>query len=183
MSNSLEKYTFERFYNNKVLKIVLLILAVASALITIYAAFFPEKQHNLQYQMTDYVSNEKKEIVSEKRISEITVYEIIESINTSVPLMKEEMEKKYNGIRVKWTGYLRTAEMNGDNKVRINMNVEKNSIIGNSIWFTENINKIPEIRTLPKDSKIIVLGDIISASGDGISVTLKPIEIEIIRNN
>jgi hypothetical protein len=63
------------------------------------------------------------------------------------------------------------------------MNVDKNSIIGNSIWFTEKINKIPEIKTLPKNSKIIILGDIISASGAGISVTLKPIEIDITRNN
>lgn len=173
MSNNLKKYTFERFYNNKALKIIVLILAVTSALITINTAFFQEKHHNLQYQITD----------NEKIISKITVNEIIESINTSAPLMKEEMEKKYNGIRVKWTGYLKTAELNGDNKVRINMNVEKNTIIGNSIWFTEEINKIPEIKTLSKDSKIIILGDIISASGAGISVTLKPIEIEIIRNN
>lgn len=169
MNTNSEKDTFDRLYNNKALRIILLILTVASALITIYAAF--------------NANNEKKERISEKRISEITVNEIIESINTSAPLMKEEMEKKYNGIRVKWTGYLKTAEMNGDNEVRINMNVEKNTIIGYSIWFTEKINKIPEIKTLPKDSKIIILGDIISASGAGISVTLKPIEIEIIRNN
>ena len=123
--------------------------------------------------------NEEK--TTTKRISEITVSEIINSINTSAPLMKEEMEKKYNGIRVKWTGYLKTARMNGQDKVDVNMNVDKNSIIGNSIWFTEKIEKIPEIRTLAKESKICVLGDIISASGAGISVTLNPIDIDIIR--
>jgi len=52
MSKNIEKDTFERFYNNKALKVTLSVLAVASALVTIYVAFFQEKQCNLQYQIT-----------------------------------------------------------------------------------------------------------------------------------
>jgi hypothetical protein len=141
------------------------------------------KGSNTEAQIANNVSTDDGEEIITKRISEITVSEIINSINTSAPLMKEEMEKKYNGIRVKWTGYLKNARMNGQNKVEVNMHVDKNSIIGNSIWFSEKIEKIPEIRTLAKESKICVLGDIISASGAGISVTLKPIDIEIIRED
>jgi hypothetical protein len=137
----------------------------------------------IEAQIANKEGTHDGEEITTKRISEITVREIINSINTSAPLMKEEMERKYNGIRVKWTGYLKTARMNGQNKVEVNMNVEKNSIIGNSIWFTEKIEKIPEIRTLAEGSKICVLGDIISASGAGISVTLKPIDIVIIRED
>jgi len=118
-----------------------------------------------------------------KKTSSITVNEIVENINNSAPFLKEEMSKKYNGIRVKWTGYLKSAETVDVDRVRVNLNVEKNKIVGDSIWFTEKIKKIPEIKTLPKESKICVRGVIISASGPGISVTLKPIHIEIIRDN
>ena len=118
-----------------------------------------------------------------KKISNITVNEIVNSINNSAPFLKDEMSIKYNGVRIKWMGYLKSATLIENDKVNINCNVNKNDIIGKSFWFSENIQKIPEIRTLPEKSKICVLGDIISASGPGISVTIKPIDIEIIRDN
>ena len=140
---------------------------------------FSKRKSINKVQIENSKEKENEEVIPEKKISNITVDEIINTINTSAPLMKEEMEKKYNGIRVKWTGYLKTAKMAGQDKVRVNINIEKDSIIGKSIWFTENIEKIPEIKTLEKESEICVLGDIISASGAGISVTLKPVDIEI----
>jgi len=143
---------------------------------------FLTKRKDLKTDVAIVQDTLKKEVIK-KNISNITVNEIIESINTSAPFMKEEMSTKYNGIRVKWIGYLKSAQNDGLDSVRVNLNIEKNKIIGNSIWFTEKLENIPEIKTLPKESKISVLGDIKSASGPGISVTLEPIEIEILRND
>lgn len=193
---------------NKFFVIVELILLVSAIVFAILWIMYPEKNYepftiipglfsgvleiirrilnkgkNLKSKVPIEEEEDKKaENYLKKKISNITVNEIVESINTSAPFLKEEMSKKYNGIRIKWTGYLRSADIDGKDKVRIRLNVKKDSIIGNSIWFTEKTEKIPEIKTLPKESKICVLGDIISASGPGISVTLKPIDIEIIRN-
>ncbi|MEX2516195.1 MAG: hypothetical protein WD572_04665 [Gammaproteobacteria bacterium] len=115
-------------------------------------------------------------------ISPITVGEIIHAINTAPPFQKEEMSEKYNGIKVDWIGYLKEAKQDyrGINNVRVNLNIKRNDIVGNSIWFTENITKFPDIRSLNRESKIRVIGKIISASGDGLCVEVKPSKIEIL---
>lgn len=117
-------------------------------------------------------------------LSKITVKEIVESINSSPPFQKDKISKQYNGIKVKWIGYLNDASEDFCDKesVRVNLLVEPDRIIGNSFWFTEKTAKFPEIRSLKKGSTVSVIGEIISASGAGLCVDLKPISIEVIEH-
>lgn len=118
----------------------------------------------------------------DKSISKLTVKEIITEINLAPPYQKEELSTKYAGIRVDWVGYLKEAfqDPRDKTKVRINLNVETNSIIGYSFWFSESPDIFPEIRILKREAAIRVIGDIESASGPGLSVTLHPISIEVV---
>lgn len=133
----------------------------------------------------DALQGELQEVVFTRPappISSITVREIVDAINSAPPFQKADISKKYNGIIVRWTGFLRQAHEDYANKncARVNLNVEKESIIGFSFWFVIKINEFPEIKTLNKMSEISVLGEIESASGDGLCVTLKPIKVEVV---
>ena len=169
---------------NKSLVIAELILLVIAIVFAFLWIKYPEKNYEpftvVPGLFSGIIEVYRRILNKEKKISRITVEEIVDSINNSPPFMREEMSRKYNGILVKWTGYLRSAEIDGNKKVKINLKVDKDSIFGNSIWFTEKIKNIPEIKALPEESEISVLGKIISASGPGISVTIKPIDVEII---
>ena len=118
-------------------------------------------------------------------LSKITVKEIVEAINTAPPFQKDQIAKQYNGIKVKWTGYLKEAKEDFLDKesVRVNLNVKRDTIIGHSFWFTEKIAKVPEIRALKRDSAICVFGEILSASGEGLCVDLKPITVEVLESH
>ena len=115
-------------------------------------------------------------------ISKVTVTEIIEAINSAPPFQKDQITKQYNGVKVKWTGYLNeaTEDFQDKDSVRIQLNINRDEIIGYSFWFTEKVAKIPEIRTLEKKSPINVIGEILSASGHGLCVSLKPIMIQVL---
>lgn len=116
------------------------------------------------------------------RPSPITVEEIVKSINSAPPLQRQEIEQKYNGILVDWSGFLKTAERDWkDNRlVRVNMTVEPDDFLGNSIWFTVDPDVIPEMRILQKGSHIRIIGEIIRASGAGLCVTVRAVEVSIL---
>lgn len=118
-------------------------------------------------------------------ISKITVKDIVEAINAAPPFQKDQIAKQYNGIKVRWTGYLKEAKEDFRDKesVRVNLNVKRDTIIGHSFWFTEKIAKVPEIRALKSDSAICVVGEILSASGDGLCVVLRPITVEVLEGH
>lgn len=118
-------------------------------------------------------------------ISKITVKDIVDAINAAPPFQKDQIAKQYNGIKVRWTGYLKDAKEDSRDKesVRVNLNVKRDTIIGYSFWFTEKIVKIPEIRALKRESAICVVGEILSASGAGVCVDLKPITVEVLENH
>lgn len=119
------------------------------------------------------------------QLSKITVKEIVEAINAAPPFQKDQVAKQYNGIKVKWTGYLKEAKEDFYDKksVRVNLNVKRDTIIGHSFWFTEKIAKVPEIRALKRDSAICVFGEILGASGEGLCVYLKPITVEVLESH
>jgi len=118
------------------------------------------------------------------KLSQITVKEIIEAINSAPPFQKNRIAEQYNGIKVKWTGYLKEAKEDFRDKesVLVNLNVNRDTIIGHSFWFTEKLAKLPEIRTLKRESEICVVGEILSSSGDGLCVDLKPITVEVLES-
>jgi len=118
----------------------------------------------------------------QKNISKVTVNEIIDAINSAPPFQKDQIAKQYNGIKVKWTGYLNEAREHSQDKesVRVQLNVNRDEIVGYSFWFTEKVAKIPDIRTLSRKSPVSVIGEIVSATGDGLCVDLKPIVIEVL---
>lgn len=120
-----------------------------------------------------------------KAISNLTVEEIVTAINSAPPYQKDEISKKYIGIRVDWVGYLKDVmeDPRDKQKVKVNFNVSSQAIIGYSFWLSENPENFPEIRVLKRESPIRVVGDIESASGDGLCVTLKPISIGVIKND
>ena len=114
--------------------------------------------------------------------SPITVAEIVSSINSAPPYQREELSTKYNGIAVRWQGYLREARTSFHDKdsVTINLNMAPEKAIGNSFWFTEKLASFQDIKTLLIGAKIEVIGRIISASGPGLSVTVEPTSIHVL---
>lgn len=118
-------------------------------------------------------------------ISKITVKEIVESINTAPPFQKDQTAKQYNGIAVKWTGYLKEAMEDPRDKesVQVNLTINQETYIGDSFWFSEKVANFPEIRTLKRGSAVSVIGEILNASGPGLCVALKPISIEVLKNH
>ena len=115
-------------------------------------------------------------------LSDITVKEIVDSINSAPPFQKEQISKQYNGIAVKWIGHLREATEDPRDKesVRVNLTINPDTFIGDSFWFSEKMENFPEIRMLKRGSAVSVLGEIQSASGPGLCVDLKPIAIEVL---
>ena len=121
---------------------------------------------------------------TKKTTSNITVKEIVETIRSSPPFQKKEIAKQYVGINVEWVGYLKEADVDfrDKSKVRINLNVDREDVIGYSIWFSESITNFPEVRTLKKKAAIRVAGKIIDASSEGLCVELDPVKVEVIEN-
>lgn len=118
-------------------------------------------------------------------LSKITVKEIVESINVAPPFQKEQISKQYNGIKVNWIGYLRDVMEDPRDKecARVNLTINQDTFIGDSFWFSEKIVNFPEIRTLKRGSAVRVVGVILSASGDGLCVDLKPMAIEVLEDH
>jgi hypothetical protein len=116
-------------------------------------------------------------------LSPITVKEIVDAINSAPPFQRADISKKYNGVRVNWTGYLREAreDYRSAGRVRVNLNIDPDSIVGYSFWFTEAVANFPEVRTLKRKSCLDVVGEIVGASGDGLYVDLKPIKITVLQ--
>lgn len=116
------------------------------------------------------------------KFSPITVKEIVQAINSAPPFQKNEVSQSYIGIKVDWIGYLKEAEAHGDS-ARVNLSVDRNAIVGHSIWFNVKVSTIPEIRTLRRKSTVRVIGEISDASGAGLSVQLKPLTVEVVERN
>jgi hypothetical protein len=114
--------------------------------------------------------------------SPITVEEIVETINRAPPFQREELSRKYSGIGVEWTGYLRDIHEDFRDKqsVRVNLYVDKSRPSAYSFWFTQKVATLPDIRTLTQHSEIRVKGKILSASGPGMCVDLEPNEIYVV---
>lgn len=115
------------------------------------------------------------------RISEITVNEIVEEINSSPPFQKDSVSKRYNGIGVNWFGYLDVASPSyGDgNKVTVKLRTAENLMDSYYIWFDINLADLPEVQFLKNGAGIRIKGEIIRASGEGLCVTLKPVEVVV----
>ncbi|TOQ70803.1 hypothetical protein [Vibrio parahaemolyticus] len=112
----------------------------------------------------------------------ITVKEVIESINSAPPFQKEDVSKRYIGLVFEQVGYLTkiNTDWNDKNKVRVNILLEKGGIIGHSIWFSTKLDEYPELKVLAKNSAIKIKGRLLSASGEGLCITLEPMKIEIL---
>lgn len=115
-------------------------------------------------------------------LTKITVKEIVDTVRNAPPLQQQDAAKNYIGLDVEWTGYLKSAEPEYKNtqSIRVNLNANKDEVIGYSIWFKIDISTIPELRLLHKESKIKVRGRINSVSVAGISVDLTPEEVIIL---
>jgi hypothetical protein len=115
-------------------------------------------------------------------LTNITVKEIVDTVRSAPPLQQQDAAKNYIGLDVEWTGYLKSAEpeYKSTQSIRVNLNINKDEVIGYSIWFKIDINTIPELRVLHKESKIKVRGRINSVSVPGISVDLIPEEVIIL---
>ena len=172
-----------------------LILELCGAVIFMYrkADFFDDTpKSNPRPFPPNLVENEKvcheKDFVHKISISEdstptsVTVKEVIESINSAPPFQKKEVSEKYVGLVFESVGYLTKVDTdwNDRSKVRVNILLEKGSIVGNSVWFSTKLDEHPELKVLTKDSAIKVKGKLLSASGEGLSITLQPIKIEIL---
>lgn len=115
------------------------------------------------------------------RVSEITVNKIIEEINSSPPFQKDSVSKRYDGLGVNWFGYLHNASPSDrdDNKVKVKLRTAESLMDSCYIWFDIKLADFPEIQVLEKGAGIRIKGEIIRASGEGLCVTLKPIEVVV----
>ena len=111
----------------------------------------------------------------------ITVEEVINSINSAPPFQKKDVAEKYKGLVFEQVGYLNSVEKDwkDERKVRVNILLEQKSVIGKSIWFSTSLEQTPEIKVLQKGAAIKVRGKLISASGEGLSITLHPFDIDV----
>ncbi|MBA3014090.1 MAG: hypothetical protein FP815_03950 [Desulfobulbaceae bacterium] len=144
----------------------------------------PTDKTNLAIIKTD--ANKHQPVVRQvTSISNITVKDIVESINSAPPFQKEQIAKQYNGITVKWIGHLKEVMEDPRDKesVRVNLTINQDTYIGDSFWFSEKVENFPEIRTLKRGSAVSVVGEVLSASGPGLCVDLKPIVIEVLGNH
>lgn len=118
-------------------------------------------------------------------LTNITTKEIVDSINSAPPFQMEQIAEQYKGIFVKWTGHLKEVITDPLDKeaVRVNLSINQDTFKGDSFWFSEKVTNFPEIRSLKRGSTVRVVGEILSASGPGLCVDLKPISIEILENN
>jgi hypothetical protein len=116
------------------------------------------------------------------QLTNITVKEIIDTARNAPPLQQQDAAKNYVGLDVEWIGYLKSAEplYRNTRSIRVNLNTNKDQVIDYSIWFNIDINTIPELRLLHKDSVIKIRGRINSVSVPGISVDLTPEEVVIL---
>lgn len=114
--------------------------------------------------------------------SSITVQEIVDTINDSPPFQREAVAAQYSGIAVQWEGFLRDVRQDPRDKdlVLINLIGDQSKVVGYSIWFSERPERIPEIKTLLRDSRLRVAGTIQSASGPGLCVTIKPESVAVL---
>jgi hypothetical protein len=121
--------------------------------------------------------------VTDETLSPITVKEIVDTINREPPFQREELGRKYSGITVEWIGYLREIheEFHDKRRIRVNLYVDPKRPSAYSFWFTREVAKFPEVRTLTTDSEVRVKGKILRASGTGMCVHLEPREIEVLR--
>jgi hypothetical protein len=128
-----------------------------------------------------HASNDNRPDVS-NAYSPIGVAEIVSAINSAPPYQRDELSKKYNGVVVRWQGYLREARtsFHDSESVTVNLNIAPGKAVGNSFWFTEKLASFPDIKTLPVGAKLEVVGKIMGASGPGISVTIEPASIRVL---
>jgi hypothetical protein len=118
--------------------------------------------------------------------SPITVEEIVDTINSAPPFQRAELSKQYNGVTVKWIGYLHQVENDFSalpGHVRVRANVDNERVIGHSFLFSESVTRFPQVRTLKRNTRIEVLGTIVGASGEGLYVALKPITITVLEED
>ena len=144
----------------------------------------PALKHNTKNENAFSKSDLPKKPLNIKGLkpTTITVKEVIDSINSAPPFQKDEISEKYIGLLFEQVGYLGKIEQNWDDKskVRVNILLNKEDIIGNSIWFSTSLKETPEIKVLQKGGAIKVKGVLISASGAGLSITLQPTDIEVL---
>ena len=106
--------------------------------------------------------------------SYVSVQEIVDAINNAPPFQQETVAEHYVGIPVEWEGFLRNVKQDPRDisLVQVNLITDRSRIVGHSIWFSTHPDKLPEIKTLQRDSKLRVVGKIQSASGPGLCVTI-----------
>jgi hypothetical protein len=114
--------------------------------------------------------------------TDISVEEIVESVRSRPPLQQGDVAKQYIGIEVDWVGYLIKAEpeYGSRSNARVNLNVNKDEAIDYSIWFSVDLEVMPEFKILTKKSKVRVKGRITSVSVGGLSVDLAPNEVLVL---
>lgn len=114
-----------------------------------------------------------------ENFSNLTVEEITKKINNAPPYQAKNVAQSFVGIKVKWLGWLDDVEIRkdafGSSKISVKLSTKKNAL--HSIYFETTIDEHPEFKILEKGSIIAVTGIIERASGPGLNVSIKPIQI------
>lgn len=142
----------------------------------------PSTPHSSNHSNNESFPTSESEPPVPKKTSAITVKEIVNAVNSAPPFQKPKIAEQYNGLQVDWIGYLREVreDFRDQESVHVNLDVDQDMPIGHRISFAEKIEKFPEIRVLNQGSKIRIIGEIISASGDGLFVQVRPAVIDVL---
>jgi hypothetical protein len=108
-------------------------------------------------------------------ISTLSVKNIVDSINKAAPFQKDDIEKNYHGLKVRWKGELWNIEKDSllsiAGSVRVELRPEHGQLYG--IYFDVPIEKYPQLKIAQRGDLIGVSGRIIRCSGAGVNVTLE----------
>lgn len=115
-----------------------------------------------------------QELPSSKRVSDISIGDIRDAICKAPPLQKEDIRRRYIGLRVRWAGNLSHAEMLEKGSVQVVLSPPKNYYL--MVSFIVPFSEYPELGVLPEGSGIVATGTI-QAVRD-LSVFLEDVQLE-----
>jgi hypothetical protein len=110
-------------------------------------------------------------------LSNLTVEAIADTINSAPPFQAKTVAQSFSGIRVHWSGFLHGVDpwTNSRHRIRVQLYTKRQGC--HSIYFDTTVSKHPEFKVLEDGTIVSILGIIESASGQGLYVHLKPIQI------
>jgi len=107
--------------------------------------------------------------VSIERISPINFKDIMETIDKSPPMQRDQVAKKFVGIKVEWDTFLKGASTDKDDMVRLRLTTDKKRPL-DTIHCRVPLSQYRELGVLPEGTRIRIQGEIEEAGSWDVSL-------------